>query len=174
MYRNISNTPKYGFPLILITILYLSACQLSNGIEDVELANSQIYPLVDRDLWVHFQKFEQEALLRGYDLDLNLLEVTGTIEDIPEEGVAGVCVYGAHDHDVTIDQNFWNNSSNLIREYVVFHELGHCVLFQGHREMADSQGNCLSLMNSGTSGCRVAYNVTNRNFYIDELFDAIE
>lgn len=169
-------TYKFAFSLLIGSIIYISACQTTSSIDDSESEdiNSIRYPLVEEVLWTHFQQFEKEATARGYIIDLNALEITGSIEDIPEDGVAGICVYGTHDHDVTIDITFWNNSSQLTREFVVFHELGHCVLLQGHREVSDNQGNCLSLMNSGTSGCRVAYNHNNRDYYINELFEAIE
>ena len=153
---------------ILIPVIFFTACQLNS-----ETGELRTYPLVDEDLWPYFQNFEEEALRRGYNIDLNLLEVTGLILTIPQQGVAGTCTYGAHINEVNIDVSYWNNSNVLRREYVVFHELGHCVLHRDHLEDADN-GNCLSLMNSGTAGCDVAYNPTNRDFYIDELFDGVE
>lgn len=166
---------KYVSFFVIGSVLIISACQTVPNTGDLEsLEVSKTYPLVDQALWPHYQQFEEEAIARGYSFDLNALEVTGTIDDIIQEGVIGVCQYGIHDHDVTIDLAFWNSSSELTREFVVFHELGHCVLFQEHREGSDNQGNCLSLMNSGTTSCRVAYTRINREYYIDELFEGIE
>ena len=141
-------------------IIIFTACQsLSNP--EQEIIEEKSYPLADLDLWPHFTKFEEEAAQRGLNFDLRALEITGIIEDIPSENVAGTCQYGIHIHKVTVDENFWRNSSHLIRELVVFHELGHCVLFQDHRDGSDGRGNCLSLMNSGTTDCLVPVSYTH-------------
>lgn len=135
-----------------------------------EIAETQkIFDLADRALWTYFDSFEEEAAKRNLSIDLNELEVTAVIENITESGVAGTCQYGLHVHHVTIDKPFWDRSSSLLREMVVYHELGHCVLGRGHTE-DDNNGNCLSIMNSGTTDCTVRYTQTNRDYYLDELF----
>jgi len=128
------------------------------------------YAHVDQRLWSYYKEFENEAKLRGYSYDLNSLEITGSIEHIPEQGVAGVCQYGSHIHDVTIDLDFWNNSNDRLKEFVVFHELGHCVLSRGHDESQFSNGLCKSIMRSGLGNCEDAYSLGNRNYYLNELF----
>ena len=169
--RNQLNSLRQPFLFLLGIFFFFTACEtpIDNSEEVIE-EPARTFPLVDEDLWPHFINFEEEAALRGYQFDLNLLEVTGFINDIPRDGVAGTCRSGSHTREVTVDVNFWNNSGRLRRELVVFHELGHCVLFQDHREQEDQFGRCLSLMNSGTSGCNVPYDLTTREFYIDELF----
>lgn len=159
--------------ILLSGLLIFAACQ-PNSVTEEFVEQSREYPLADELLWPHYQSFEEEAALRGFNIDLNLLEVTGFISPIPEQGVAGTCTYGTHINEVNIDQTFWNRSGNLTREYVVFHELGHCVLHRDHTEGSDNDGICISLMNSGTTDCRVAYNTANRDYYIDELFDGVE
>ena len=152
-------------------LIGFTACQSDDEVDDeVTVAEVRAFPLAHEELWPHFQRFEEEAALRGYNFDLNALEITGFLEDIPRENVAGTCRYGTHINEVTIDRIFWRNSTLLRKELVVFHELGHCVLFQAHREEVDANGNCASLMNSGTGDCRVPYTVSTRDIYIDELF----
>lgn len=158
----------------LFSALIFTACNHENWEEESnkssEQKNSKTYQLVDSALWPHFETFEQVAFKRGIDLDLRELEVTGAISDIPEANVAGTCRYGTHIHQVTIDRSYWNSASHLQREMVVFHELGHCVLAISHRESDNGEGLCLSIMNSGTTNCRVAYTSQNREYYLDELF----
>jgi len=147
------------------------SCSISDGDnEQINNINNKSYPLADKDLWVYYHSFEKEALLRGYNYDLALLEISGVIENIVEDGVAGTCQYGNHIHHVTIDKSFWENASTLKREMVVYHELGHCVLYKDHNEDYNREGTCLSIMNSGTAPCTVAYTYQNRDYYIDELF----
>jgi len=163
-------TPLYFKMVIVIMIISFFSCQ-----QDSELSSgSATYPLADQRLWSHFQNFEQEAKKRGYTIDLRKMEITGSITEIAEEGVAGTCRYGQYTHAVTVDQSYWNNVGSLRREMVVFHELGHCALFLGHSENANDENLCLSIMNSGTSGCSVAYSSVNREYYLDELFGQID
>ncbi len=168
-------TSKQFFLIALFSFLLFNSCtteffENSSQNPETELVEEQQFTDVDERLWTYFEDFENEAALRGIDLDLIDLEITGAIENITEDGVAGTCQYGAHLTHVTVDLPFWNRSSNLIREMVVFHELGHCALGRGHTETENANGVCLSVMNSGTTNCRLLYNQANRTFYLDELF----
>jgi len=165
-------------PLILLTSTILLTTSLyscytendSEEIPDEQIVNTQkTYELADRELWSYFSSFENEAAERNIAIDLNDLGITAVVENISESGVAGTCQYGLHVHHVTIDKPFWDRASTLLREMVVYHELGHCVLGLGHTE-DDNDGTCLSIMNSGTTDCTVRYNQTNRDYYLDELF----
>lgn len=150
------------------------SCQtdfLSNS--DTLTNNIKVYQDVDQRLWNYFESFEDEARKRGFAIDLNLLKITGEIQDIAETNVAGTCQYGRHLHHVTIDSDFWNRNNFMQREFVVYHELGHCVLSRGHTESSFNNGVCKSLMHSGLTNCNVAYTTANREYYLDELF-AIE
>lgn len=158
--------------LFLSFLIMMSSCNygISDTSENTSDDNLKIYPNVDADLWSYFELFEKEAASRNILIDLVGDEITGVIENISENGVVGTCQYGHHIHHVTIDRPFWETASAARKEMVVFHELGHCVLLKGHTETYNNEGICLSLMNSGTVDCFVAYNSTNRDYYIDELF----
>ena len=56
---------------------------------------------------------------------------------------------------------------------IFFHELGHCVLFRGHREDVNQNGSCVSIMRSGIEECWDNYRSTTREIYLDELFDEL-
>ena len=157
---------KFVFPGLFM-IIFLFACY--EDILEQEIENNA-YPDVDKSLWPHFMSFENEARQRGLDIDLAALEISGVIRNIQDDGVAGTCQYGNHIAHVSIDRSYWNNASSLLREYVVFHELGHCALYRGHDESSNNNGICRSIMNSGLGYCIPNYNNTNRNRYLDELF----
>jgi len=163
---------SYSFFKIACSAFLLSVVlSCTTGIPDNEISSvSKSYNEVDRALWPYFEAFEEAAERYNLNIDLEQLDITGVIEEIPEEGVAGTCQHGLHIHHVTIDINFWNQFSSNRKEMVVFHELGHCVLGRGHTEEEDDNGSCLSIMNSGTSGCNVLYNKTNKTYYLQELF----
>ena len=150
-------------------LLSLTSCQKENV--EPETNTNLEFANVDPALWPFYSAFESEALSRGFEFDLNALRVSGKIEEIHQENVAGSCRFGSNiDNAVTIDQTFWNRSSSLYKEFVVFHELGHCVLLRDHDESTDAQGRCLSIMRSGTTQCTDSYSLQNRDRFIDELF----
>ncbi len=66
--------------------------------------------------------------------------------------------------------NYWLNASAMDKEFIVFHELGHCYLQREHLDTKDERGICTSIMSSGTSNCVRLYTNQNRSDLIDELF----
>lgn len=130
------------------------------------------YAGVNEALWPFFTAYEEAAARRGKPVDLRLTGIEAAIEELPEEGVAGQCSYGyVQGRRIVIDLEFWENSNDNWREMVLFHELGHCHLDRAHREDAFDSGICKSIMRSGVADCRDAYNVQNRAYYLDELFE---
>ncbi|MEL6923639.1 MAG: hypothetical protein AAFO94_06275, partial [Bacteroidota bacterium] len=149
-------------------------CQKDDSLspeEITELSNKQ-FPNVDQALWIYFQQFEEQALARGISIDLVQAGITGRIREISEQGVAGQCNYNSHQaNHVIIDKTFWDRTPPIYREFVVFHELGHCSLLRGHLETAVGRANvCTSIMRSGTGDCRDNYTSGTRSSYLDELF----
>jgi len=157
----------YLFMWLVLSGTFLS-CQEPEEVEP-QLVK---FPGVDPQLKTYFQRFEEEAAARGLQIDLSQAGITGQILEIEEERVLGRCSFPrAQPNRVTVDQSFWNRGSDLFREFVVFHELGHCFLFRSHLEDRLSNGACASIMRSGNGSCLDNYSRRTRNFYIDELFD---
>lgn len=130
------------------------------------------YDGVEEELWEYYERFEAEAAERGYSINLRASNVTGEIAALDGDGVAGQCTYQSHlPNHVTIDLEFWSDASDRAKEFVIFHELGHCELGRDHREAATNTGTCISIMRSGLEGCRDNYNALTRETYLDELFD---
>lgn len=164
------------FTLFLIVILFHS-CEKDSSFLSTNnaLENSKQYSDVTSELWPFWQAFEEEAKIRGLNIDLEESGVVGEIVEIDEDHVAGSCSIRSNGSNtnrlIRIDRTIWNGLPTLFKEFIVFHELGHCILFRGHDESSDSAGICLSIMRSGVDGCRDGYNSQTRDFYIDELFE---
>ena len=161
--------------LILFLAFNLSSCYESDESEQDAQQSTQVrsYAGVDERLWPYFSNFEREAAERNIRVDLTLTNITGAIEEIHEDGVAGSCSYGGRQrtNDVTVDSEFWNRANVFYREYIVFHELGHCFLFRDHDDACLSNRTWESIMRSGTTRtCRDNYNSQTREYYLDELF----
>jgi len=155
--------------LIVLMISIFSNCKKEEAI--VLEPEERVFPKVDERLWHLFEAFEVEAAKRGFDVDLVREGIVGEIKAIPETHVAGRCSYSQNTPGrVTIDKDFFVNSNGNFQEFIIFHELGHCFLHRGHREDANEQGVCISLMRSGLEDCRDNYNTLTKKRYIDELF----
>lgn len=155
------------FMLPLLTIVFCFSCT-----QEEPIPEAPAYPNVEQALWPYFQTFEEEAAARGLEIDLANARLSGEIDNLDDGNVIGLCQYGRYiNNHITIDKQFWNRSSNLAREMVVFHELGHCFLGRDHLENAFRSGHCESIMRSGTCCCRDGYSASTRTYYVDELFE---
>lgn len=154
--------------LLLLSFVIVSSCQNDPVLEDnSEIYNSNIPP----SLTPYFETFREKALEYDLFIDYDAANVTAEIKLINEGSVAGSCTTNGHDlRHIIIDHTFWNQASHLVKEMVIFHELGHCILGRGHKESSFSNGICRSIMRSGLGTCRDAYTSENRDYFIEELF----
>jgi len=154
-------------PILMLTLFISLSCKKEDELKE----SSDPLVAVESALKPYFIRFTNEAKTRGFAVDLSSHPLTGIISDIPTSQVIGQCSYSNENpYKVTIDKPFWDKASDLGKEFVVFHELGHCVLGRAHDESMDSRGFCLSIMRSGTGNCRDSYNSTTRKAFLDELF----
>lgn len=164
---------KYTIVLLLVSgMIHLNSCVIDDLFSNTTEKEGELsFANVQTELWPYFKRFEEEAARRGYTIDLQDANITGVISDISTNHVIGQCTYNSREPEkVTIDKPFWDKASDLGKEFVVFHELGHCYLGRNHDESVDARGICLSIMRSGTGTCRDSYNTTTRKALIDELF----
>ena len=145
---------------IILSVFMLLACQNENNRE------------IEKELDMYFSSFEAEALLRGLQFDTEDLVKDAYVESIVKDGVVGQCnSYSDGSKTLVIDENYWERSSDDEKEYIIFHELGHCILERSHNDEKDSKGVCTSIMQSGLNNCRSQYTEENRDELLDELFD---
>ena len=122
---------------LFASLLLCTACQEDEVFvaEEPPTTPSAAYPNVPTGLWDYFDRFEAAAQNQGRSIDLRTAQITAEFADIDGEGVAGTCTYGSHlPGHVVIDEQFWSRASDLLKEMIVFHELGHCVLMRDHWE----------------------------------------
>jgi hypothetical protein len=91
----------------------------------------------------------------------HLVDVDVIIGDLSSTSAVGIC----DGVKVTLDSTYWERSSDLGRQQVLFHELGHCVFNYAHDwgqiELYDNNGNSYmvirSIMYPFTFGEQVEY-----------------
>lgn len=151
------------FPfLFLLCAAFIASCGDDNSVP------------VDEELVEYYERFRVEAAERNVIFDNEQAQVEGYIQNIFDQSILGACRRNADSDNppvIIVDEPYWKNATDLEREYLVFHELGHCFLQRGHTEAEDDIGVCLSIMASGVGGCTNNYNNTTREEYLDELFN---
>ena len=156
---------------ILLALLSFSMSLFIMGCAKDNNENLVIEDLfIDETLAPYFERFVAEGTSRGHAIDLVAKRIEGFLIDIEEANVAGQCSYSeSSTRKVNIDRSYWNSATDLEKEFLIFHELGHCYLERAHSDIQENR-NCTSIMHSGTSGCRFNYNAGSRDIYLDELF----
>ncbi len=141
--------------------------------ENIEPTTDHVTLDIDPEFRPFYKTFIQEANLRGVELDTSNLSINFG-DALP---VAGNCnLTNIH---VKINRNFWEGSSNCFKEFLIFHELGHCLLKRLHTS-AFSGGYKRSIMyakpNEDPLGLHenllsASMDLPFRKFYVDELFN---
>ena len=125
---------------------------------------------VDTELIQYFHSFAEEALERDVVINWDEEQLSASLMEITGDAVGQCLTYDNGNRRINVDQNFWQASNTLAKEFLIFHELGHCVLGRAHYDESNSNGSCLSMMTSGEGSCRANYNNRTREEYLDELF----
>jgi len=152
---------KYYHFLILIalSVMTLGGCSTEDNVE------------TDAELLPYFQIFADEAAERGFEVDYESERIEGLLQNIPNAEIKGQCFRNVDKpRKVIIDIECWNNSNDSEKEFIIFHELGHCFLDRGHLDTTRPDGNCTSIMHSRVGICPFALTSSNREGYFDELF----
>ncbi|MEE9348516.1 MAG: putative metallopeptidase [Flavobacteriaceae bacterium] len=150
---------KKIIPFILI-LSFLSCSQ--DDYENSELNNTEFEP--------YFDFFIEEGIIRGQDY--TNYNINFYLADIDFNNAVGLC-YQQYER-IIIDREYWNNANEKDKEWLVFHELGHCLLNRSHRNEKSNSGDCLSLMKGRENSFDCSENLFSslwRKYYIDELFN---
>ncbi len=154
---------RYLAPTCLVLLFSIATSCSDDSSDTIYDIDSELAPYVDR--------FVEAAADQDRYIDLRDYSLSAHIETAADE-VAGQCVsYTNGAHRIYIDPEYWVRATDLEREFVVFHELGHCVLGRSHVDTADDRGLCQSIMTSGLGECRIVYTATTRDDFLIELFD---
>jgi hypothetical protein len=106
---------------------------------------------------------EKFALLYNKPLPDNLRVI---FSDLDNEDRGGLCYN--HRRLVILNTQNWDENTEITKEMIVFHELGHCVLDRNHI-LYDKRQKCSpSIM--GNSGVSDDCYVDRYEYYIKELF----
>jgi len=126
----------------------------------------------DTELIPYFDLFAAEAAKRGITVDYVAERIEGSIRQIDDESVLGQCFRNEEKpKKVVVDTEYWADASESEKEFLIFHELGHCFLNRDHDDSFDGDGTCLSIMHSTPQACTFELTEENKEAYLDELFE---
>ena len=125
---------------------------------------------VEAELIQYFNSFATEAQARNVLIDWEHEQISAKFSEIEGDAVGQCLTFDQGSREIVIDTEFWQSSNTISREFLVFHELGHCVLGRAHLDASAGNGICSSMMTSGEGTCRANYNQRTREDYLDELF----
>lgn len=157
----VSHNPLlFLFTVVLFACLIVSACSKEDILE------------TDAELIPYFQIFADEAALRGIEVDYVEARIEGLIQPISRNQVLGQCFRNEErPKKVIVDRDYWEGAEENERQFLIFHELGHCFLNLEHDDRLDFDTNtCLSIMHSTSDACPFELDDDNRERYLDELF----
>jgi hypothetical protein len=129
------------------------------------------------------ERFENEAKLRGFNFDFSGLDIT-YVDEIRISQNAVYCGYGYIKHPQTGKRTVliskptncnWASKTNLQRENLFFHEMGHAFLNLPHDNALKCNGKPISIMTNKFDFFNI-YKVNEpelRKYYLDELFDRL-
>jgi hypothetical protein len=121
---------------------------------------------------VYVQRFEDEGRLRGKSIDIKKQGLIVEFADFTGQDIVGLTKY-EDPIRIQIDRTYWNENSDIYREFVLFHELGHGILgIHDHRNDTLPNGEWKSIMRGPPANSQ-AHNIEygkHRDYYLDELF----
>lgn len=152
---------SYSFRLIAtMGILLITFCTCER--EKIQVIPSEVEGYVD--------SFFQDANRFGHELKIEHFDLIFTFTSIEEDYVSGRC--NIKKGQIEIDSNRWNSMSNKSKEWLIYHELGHCILEREHFNEEFANGECKSIMKGGVDvGCSTNF-ISNswKEYYKSELF----
>lgn len=115
----------------------------------------------------YVKEFENRAALIGSNVKVKDLRIR-SVPSISEQNVVAQCQKNPGQSPlIIVSQVYWPQFDVKMREELIFHEMGHCVLNRGHRPDENNEMP-LSIMNPVIFG-GLAY-LGNYNHYMHELF----
>lgn len=147
--------------ILLVIIGTLFGCS-KYDYDNSELNNSEFQP--------YLNSFLEEAKSRGYNINAN--NINFYLADIENENVGGLC--NQRKGEIIIDREGWKTSNEKIKEFLIFHELGHCINGRDHRNETSESGECLSIMDGKENNFSCSKNLHStlwKEYYLDELFN---
>ena len=160
--KNPSSRNVYEIPIIFLLSLL---CLLTMCTDDKELITGTT---VSSDFQVYVDRFISEAAKRGVNIDVSGLNVAYS------DTLNYFCGYGVlNSRKVQISNRSgcWSQQSDMNKEILLFHEMGHAILGRNHDNTKLPNGDFKTMMFAGNQFFLYSEDTPEkRKYYLDELF----
>ncbi|MEQ8713708.1 MAG: hypothetical protein RIC80_11875 [Cyclobacteriaceae bacterium] len=157
---------------LLRSLALFAVLAITFSCSDEESARTSIIHPNARDL---VDLFIEEAGKRDVQLDLTGLRVEFTIEvEFNGSSFCGYAFSTSPNALIRISQPCWDRLTDYEKEILMFHELGHALLFRPHLDAEYDNGSKVSMMHSDACCMYNQWTLNLRDYYIDELFGTHE
>jgi hypothetical protein len=133
------------------------------------LKNASVENRIDPALQPYYDRFVQAGMSEGvFTSGIPItIEFGGISEADLASGVLANCTMGQF--HIRVDAKAWNssNTTDIAKEYILFHELGHCILNREHDTSHDRAGHITSMMYPYID---IGMYQIDKSYYIHELF----
>lgn len=154
--------------LKILLIFFLAAIAIGSCKKDAPA----VYD-VDPAFEDYVQRFITEGAARGVDINFDDTGLLVEFSDQIVNNASGFCY--VDQYHVVIDKAEWNALTDDQKDFLMFHELGHCVLDRRHRNDQFGDDTWVSMMRGdplagNQERIPVAYHGFRIPYYLDELF----
>lgn len=116
----------------------------------------------------YVSSFEAESKLRGINIDASKRSLKIEFANMASNHRA-ICHSGFLENPtITVNPSNWSNQNESGKKWIMFHELGHCLLGKGHNSDLSSDGEPVSIMHPSLFNW--AHFELNSKEYFDQLF----
>jgi len=156
--------------LLISTLLTFISCGPNNYTEESMLSETQSIKSSD-ELNYYVDKFKEYSVKRGRHIDMSGIVIGFTSKTLTSnaysQGTIGRCYTASK--VIVINKDKWSELSNIEKESVVIHELGHCAMGLKHNEGHDVNQWPISIMYPSVDISY--YYEQNKDVYLDRLFE---
>lgn len=119
----------------LITLLIsLTACGLKISHDQVYKEDSRQFHSINPAFDTYIESFEEEARIMYLNDNFVIGDIPINFGDTENVQFQGVCfLYPNGDREVIVRKEWWDAVTEIKKETLIFHELGHCKLDRDHR-----------------------------------------
>lgn len=157
--------------VLIVSFLLMSCSNMNIKIDSMEksMQHSTFNEYLKRFRIAHFRSTGTNINTKNLIIKLKVVDAKrhGKRTILYSGNVVGYCIISKRLPAVYIDIDAWNRFSDLLREALVFHELGHCLLRRPHCNV-EFRGRPISIMRHHL--ILLKHYERFRDNYIDELF----
>ncbi len=133
--------------------------------------NKEKTQVIPEELEDYVHAFFRDARKHGNNIHIEDFDLIFDFVQLNNDSVSGRC--NASNNRIEIDAALWERKSDDVKTWLIYHELGHCILGREHYNGVFYNGECQSMMCSDFISDNCSTNFFSdawKAYYVQELF----